>query len=53
MGETGVRHVMKGLLADMDILMNCAGLRSVDEIDRGLLESLPRAYGLLAEKSKL
>lgn len=53
MGETGVRHVMKGLLADMDILMNCAGLRSVDEIDRGLLESLPRAYALLAEKSKL
>ncbi|KAG6359330.1 hypothetical protein INS49_012851 [Diaporthe citri] len=53
MGETGVRHVMKGLLADLDILMNCAGLWSVDEIDRGLLESLPKAYGLLAEKSKL
>lgn len=53
MGETGVRHVLKGLLADLDILMNCAGLRSVDEIDRGLLESLPGAYGLLAEKSKL
>lgn len=53
MGEIGVRHVMKGLLADMDILMNCAGLRSVDEIDRGLLDSLPEAYGLVSEKSKL
>lgn len=53
MGEAGVRHVMKGLLADLDILMNCAGLRNVDEIDRGLLESLPKAYGLVAEKSKL
>ncbi|KKY37977.1 putative l-lactate dehydrogenase [Diaporthe ampelina] len=53
MGEAGVRHVLKGLLADLDILMNCAGLRNIHEIDRGLLESLPRAYGLLAEKSKL
>lgn len=53
MGETGVRHVLKGLLADLDILMNCAGLRSIDEIDKGLLESLPKSYGLLAEKSKL
>lgn len=53
MGETGVRHVLKGLLADLDILMNCAGLRSIDDIDRGLIESLPKSYGLLAEKSKL
>lgn len=53
MGEAGVRHVLRGLLADMDILMNCAGLRSVDEIDRSLLESLPKAYGLVGEKSKL
>ncbi|KAK2615315.1 hypothetical protein N8I77_002078 [Diaporthe amygdali] len=53
MGETGVRHVLKGLLGDLDILMNCAGIRSVDEIDKGLLETLPKAYGLIAEKSKL
>lgn len=37
MGEAGVRHVMKGLLADLDILMNVAGLQSVDQIDRSLL----------------
>lgn len=53
MGETGVRHVMKGLLGDLDILMNCAGMNGIDEIDKGLLESLPKAYGLIAEKSKL
>lgn len=53
MGEAGVRHVLKGLLADLDILMNCAGLNSIAEIDKSLLESLPKTYALLAEKSKL
>ncbi|ROV96062.1 hypothetical protein VPNG_09128 [Cytospora leucostoma] len=53
MGEAGVRHVLKGLLGDLDILMNCAGLTSIEAIDRELLESLPKAYGLIAEKSKL
>lgn len=53
MGETGVRHVLKGLLGDLDILMNCAGLNSVEDIDKSLLESLPKTYALLAEKSKL
>lgn len=53
MGETGVRHVLKGLLGDLDIILNCAGLNSIEDIDRSLLESLPRAYGLLAEKSRL
>ena len=53
MGETGVRHVMKSLLADLDILFNVAGIRSVADIDKGLLESLPRTYSLIAEKSKL
>lgn len=52
-GEMGVRHVLKGLLADLDILMNCAGVKSIKDIDAGLLESLPKAYNLLAEKSKL
>ena len=33
-GEFGVRHVMKNLLADFDILMNVAGDVSVSEIDR-------------------
>lgn len=53
MGEPGVRHVFRGLLADLDILMNCAGINSISEIDKSLLESLPPSYALLAEKSKL
>lgn len=53
MGEHGVRHVLKGLLADLDILMNVAGIRSVGDIDKDLLESLPRSYTLISEKSKL
>lgn len=53
MGETGVRHVLKGLLADLDISMNCAGLRSIDDIDKSLVESLPKSYSLLNEKSRL
>ncbi len=38
MGATGVRHVMKSLLADFDIMMNVAGVQSVDQIDRSWLE---------------
>lgn len=53
MGEAGVRHVLKGLLADLDILMNVAGIQKIENIDRSLLESFPPAYGLMAEKSKL
>jgi isopentenyl diphosphate isomerase/L-lactate dehydrogenase-like FMN-dependent dehydrogenase len=53
MGEAGVRHVMKGLLADLDILMNVAGIQKIADIDRSLIESFPPAYGLMAEKSKL
>lgn len=37
MGETGVRHVMKSLLADFDILMNVAGFQSIEQIDRSAL----------------
>ncbi|KAL8711582.1 MAG: hypothetical protein Q9220_003992 [cf. Caloplaca sp. 1 TL-2023] len=37
MGEVGVRHVMKALLADFDIFMNVAGFQSVDQIDRSIL----------------
>lgn len=53
MGEHGVRHVLRSLLADLDILMNTAGLNSIDEINKDLIESLPKSYGLLNEKSKL
>ena len=37
MGEEGVRHVMKSLLADFDILMAVAGFTSVEEFDRSTL----------------
>jgi isopentenyl diphosphate isomerase/L-lactate dehydrogenase-like FMN-dependent dehydrogenase len=53
LGEHGVRHVMKSLLADFDILMNVAGSHSVDQIDRSALESNPHNYQLLTEKSRL
>lgn len=53
MGEPGVRHVMKGLLADLDILFNVAGVQNVNQIDRSWLESQPKAYSLVQERSKL
>ncbi|KAF6815329.1 FMN-dependent dehydrogenase [Colletotrichum sojae] len=53
MGEHGVRHVLRGLLADLDILMNVAGIQKIGDIDRDLLESLPRSYSLIPEKSRL
>lgn len=31
-GEAGVRHVMRSLLADFDILMNCAGVNRIEDI---------------------
>ena len=40
-GEAGVRHVMKSLLADFDILMNCAGASNIKDINKAQLsESL-------------
>ncbi|KAL2041174.1 hypothetical protein N7G274_006118 [Stereocaulon virgatum] len=53
MGETGVRHVMKSLLADFDIFMNVAGFQNIDQIDGTALESYPKSYAMIAEKSKL
>ncbi|KAH7031466.1 FMN-dependent dehydrogenase [Microdochium trichocladiopsis] len=41
-GEEGVRHVMKSLLAEFDILMNVSGYASIDAIDREAIDSLPR-----------
>lgn len=52
-GELGVRHVMKSLLADFDILMNVAGFNSVDEITREHIDSSPITTAMIAEKSKL
>ncbi|KAI4141321.1 MAG: hypothetical protein L6R39_005402 [Caloplaca ligustica] len=53
MGEVGVRHVMKSLLADFDILMNVAGFQNVEQIDRSVLETYPKGYAMIAERSKL
>ena len=41
-GETGVRHVMKALLAEFDILMNVAGYAHLKDINREAIDSLPR-----------
>ncbi|QKX56306.1 uncharacterized protein TRUGW13939_03407 [Talaromyces rugulosus] len=38
MGEQGVRHVMKSLLADLDILMAVGGFNSVKDFGRSMLE---------------
>ncbi|KAH9817386.1 putative lactate 2-monooxygenase [Teratosphaeria destructans] len=53
MGEQGVRHVMKSLLADLDILFNVAGVQNVNQLDRSWLDSQPKGAGLIAERSKL
>ena len=53
MGEHGVRHVMKSLLADLDILFNVSGIQSVDQIDKSWLESYPKSYTLVQERSTL
>lgn len=55
MGEAGVRHVMRSLLADWDILLNVGGYRNVGEIigNRGALESGPKDYPLEPTNSKL
>ncbi|KAE8157810.1 FMN-dependent dehydrogenase [Aspergillus tamarii] len=50
MGEEGVRHVMKSLLADFDIFMCVAGFNSVKELDRSILESYPKGYTLIPDK---
>ncbi|KAF5987881.1 lactate 2-monooxygenase [Fusarium coicis] len=46
MGEHGVRHVLKGLLADLDILMNVAGLSKVEDIDKSFIQSQPVSWNI-------
>jgi isopentenyl diphosphate isomerase/L-lactate dehydrogenase-like FMN-dependent dehydrogenase len=53
MGETGVRHVMRSLLADFDILMNVAGFQNIGQITRETLEKEPKDYPLMHASSKL
>ncbi|GCB23941.1 uncharacterized lactate 2-monooxygenase PB1A11.03 [Aspergillus awamori] len=50
MGEEGVRHVMKSLLADFDILMAVGGYNSVKDFDKSILESYPKSYTLIPDK---
>jgi isopentenyl diphosphate isomerase/L-lactate dehydrogenase-like FMN-dependent dehydrogenase len=53
MGETGVLHVMRSLLADLDILMNVAGFQNIRQITREALETGPKDYSLMNVPSKL
>ena len=56
MGETGVDHVVRSLLAELDILMNVAGFQSIEQIGmegKRYLESGPKDYPLLPVASKL
>lgn len=53
MGETGVIHVMKGLLADLDILMAVGGFKNIGEMTRDALDSEPKSYQLTQTASKL
>lgn len=39
--ETGIRHLMKALLAEFDILMNVSGYPKLEDINREALDSLP------------
>lgn len=53
MGEHGVRHVMRSLLAEFDIAMAVGGFRSMADFTKDRLESYERSYALIAERSKL
>jgi isopentenyl diphosphate isomerase/L-lactate dehydrogenase-like FMN-dependent dehydrogenase len=53
MGETGVMHVMRSLLSELDILMNVGGYKTVGDITRDALESGPKNYPLMSVTSKL
>lgn len=41
-GEEGVRHEVKALLAEFDIMMNVAGYPDLKDINRDAIESLPK-----------
>ncbi|KAF2833546.1 FMN-dependent alpha-hydroxy acid dehydrogenase [Ophiobolus disseminans] len=52
-GEVGVRHVMRSLLADLDILMNVAGFQNIGQVTREALEKQSKDYPLMHVTSKL
>lgn len=41
-GEEGVRHEVKALLAEFDIMMNVSGYPNLEEINRDAIDSLPK-----------
>ncbi|KPI44066.1 putative lactate 2-monooxygenase [Cyphellophora attinorum] len=41
-GQQGVDHVMRALLAEFDLLQECAGYPKISEINRDAIDSLPR-----------
>lgn len=53
MGEEGVRHVMRSLLAEFDIAMAVGGFKSIKDMTRDRLDSYAKGYPLIYEKSKL
>jgi isopentenyl diphosphate isomerase/L-lactate dehydrogenase-like FMN-dependent dehydrogenase len=53
MGQVGVRHVMRSLLAEFDILMNVAGFQNVEQITKAALEQESKDYPLMHVTSKL
>lgn len=42
-GEEGARHVLAGLLADLDQSMGLAGVKSVGELNRGMLRRVEKS----------
>lgn len=52
-GEHGVRHMLKSLLAEFDILMEVAGFQSIEQIDRTAIFSLPNSSNLIAEHTQI
>jgi isopentenyl diphosphate isomerase/L-lactate dehydrogenase-like FMN-dependent dehydrogenase len=47
-GEAGVMHVMKSLLADFDILMECAGVKNIADIDKTHLREFCSAEAFMS-----
>jgi isopentenyl diphosphate isomerase/L-lactate dehydrogenase-like FMN-dependent dehydrogenase len=52
-GEHGVRHVMKSLLAEFDILLEVAGFQNIGQINKTAIDSLPNSSNLIAEHSQI
>lgn len=52
-GKHGVRHVLKSLLAEFDILMEVGGFVKISDIDRSCIDSLPNSSSLIAEHSRI